>query len=78
VFQALGTFDVHQVLDGVQIATFLIFLTFYIPCVSTFAIMLKVIGRREALFSIALSMGVALIVAGLVRVFLEAARVFIA
>jgi len=78
VFQALGTFDVHQVLDGVQIATFLIFLTFYIPCVSTFAIMLKVIGRREALFSIALSVGVALIVAGLVRVFLEAARVFIA
>jgi len=77
VFQALGTFDVGQVLDSVQIATFLIFLTFYIPCVSTFAIMLKVIGRREALFSVALSVGVALIVAGLVRVCLEAARVLI-
>lgn len=74
VFQALGTFEVGQVLDWVQITTFLIFLTFYIPCISTFAVMLKIIGRREALFSIALSVGVALIVAGTVRFGLEAIR----
>jgi len=67
IYQALGTFEVGQVLDSVQIATFLVFLLFYIPCVSTFAVMLKVIGRKEAFFSIALSIMVALIVASIVR-----------
>jgi ferrous iron transport protein B len=51
--------------------TFLIFLTFYIPCISTFAVMLKTIGRKEAFFSIALSVGVALIVSGVIRILLE-------
>ena len=51
--------------------TFLIFLTFYIPCISTFAVMLRTIGRREAFFSIALSVAVALLVSGVVRAGLE-------
>jgi len=51
----------------VQIVTLLLFLTFYIPCVSTFAVMLKTIGRRDALISVALSVGVALLVSGIVR-----------
>ncbi len=76
VFQALGTFEIGQVLDWVQITTFLIFLTFYIPCISTFAVMLNVIGRREALFSIVLSIGVALSVAGVVRLGLEAIQLW--
>ncbi|MGD8592980.1 MAG: ferrous iron transporter B, partial [Gammaproteobacteria bacterium] len=38
IYQALGTFDVGSQLDWIQIMTFLIFLTFYIPCVSTFAV----------------------------------------
>jgi len=67
VYQALGTFDVGAHLDWVQIMTFLIFLTFYFPCVSTFAVMLKTIGRRQALASVALSVGVALVVSGIVR-----------
>ena len=70
VYQALGTFDVGAHLDWLQITTFLIFLTFYIPCVSTFAVMLKTIGRREALISVALSVGVALLVSGIVRLLL--------
>ncbi len=74
IYQALGTFDVGQVLDWVQISTFLVFLMFYVPCVSTFAVMLKTIGRREALFSIALSIGVALLVSVMVRIMLEGAR----
>ena len=72
IYQALGTFEVGQVLDTVQISTFLVFLLFYIPCISTFAVMLRVIGRKEALFSIALSIGVALIVALAVRFTLTA------
>ena len=67
IYQALGTFEVGQVLDSVQIATFLVFLLFYIPCISTFAVMLKVIGRKEAFFSIGLSIGVALLTAIIVR-----------
>ena len=71
VFQALGTQELAGVLDTTQIATFLVFLTFYVPCVSTFAMMLKLLGRREALFSVALSVAAALVVALAVRLPLE-------
>ena len=74
VYQALGSFDIGAHLDWVQITTFLVFLTFYVPCVSTFAVMLRTIGRREAAFSLMLSVGVALIVSGLVRLMMEAVR----
>ena len=74
IYQALGSFDVGAHLDWVQLVTFLLFLTFYIPCVSTFAVMLKTIGRKEALISVTLSVGVALAVSGVVRLVLEAAR----
>ncbi len=36
--------------------------------------MLKTIGRKEAFFSIALSVGVALLVSGVIRVLLEGVR----
>ena len=74
IYQALGTFEVGEILNWVQITTFLVFLTFYIPCVSTFAVMLKIIGRKEAVFSILLSISVALICAVAVRVVLETLR----
>ena len=74
VYQALGTSEIVPLLDWVQIVTFLVFLTFYIPCVSTFAVMLKTIGRREALFSVLLSVVVALAVSGSVRLLLEVLR----
>ena len=50
--------EIGDLLDWVQIITFLVFLTFYIPCVSTFAVMLKTIGKKEAFFSILLSVTV--------------------
>jgi ferrous iron transport protein B len=78
VYQALGSFEVDRYLDPVQIATFLLFLTFYVPCISTFAVMLKTIGRREALFSVSLSVAVALLVSGLARFGLEGARLLLA
>lgn len=67
VFQALGTQDVAEQLSTAQIATFLVFLTFYVPCVSTFAVMLKTLGRREAFYSLGLSVSVALVLALVVR-----------
>jgi len=71
IFQAMGSEELAGLLDWVQITTFLIFLTFYVPCISTFAVMLKLLGRRDAFFSVALSVGVALAVAGVVRLLLE-------
>jgi hypothetical protein len=38
--------------------------------------MLKTIGRREALISVTLSVGVALLVSGMVRLLLEGTRLF--
>ncbi len=77
VFQALGTQELAGVLDATQIATFLAFLTFYVPCVSTFAMMLKLLGKREAAFSVGLSVAAALVVAAAVRWPLELAeRIF--
>lgn len=67
IYQALGTFEIGAVMGWIEITTFLVFLLFYIPCISTFAVMLRVIGRKEAFFSIALSIGVALITALIVR-----------
>jgi ferrous iron transport protein B len=74
VYQALGTLEIVPLLDWVQIATFLVFLTFYIPCVSTFAVMIRTIGWREAWFSIGLSVSVALLISGAVRLLLEVWR----
>jgi ferrous iron transport protein B len=67
LFQALGTQELGSVLDTAQIATRLVFLTFYVPCVSTFAMMLKLLGTREAMYSVTLSVGVALVIAAAVR-----------
>lgn len=71
VYQALGTFEIGPLLSEVQILTFLLFLTFYIPCISTFAVMLKNLGRREAFYSVTLSIVVALVIAGISRVAME-------
>ena len=75
IYQALGTHEIGGLLDSVQIVTLLLFLTFYIPCVSTFAVMLKTIGRRDALFSVSVSVGVALLVSGVVRAGLSGVQI---
>jgi ferrous iron transport protein B len=74
IYQALGSFEVGRHLDQVQIMTFLLFLTFYVPCVSTFAVMLRTVGRRDALFSVSLSVAVALLVSGIARFGMEGLR----
>jgi ferrous iron transport protein B len=78
VYQALGTFEIGQHLDDIQIMTFVLFLTFYVPCISTFAVMMKTIGRRDALFSVTLSVLVALVVSGVARFGLHAAQYLLA
>ncbi|PKO63246.1 MAG: ferrous iron transporter B [Betaproteobacteria bacterium HGW-Betaproteobacteria-18] len=67
IFQSLGTQEIDTVLGTVQIVTLLVFITFYVPCISTFAIMNKTLGRAQAGFSVLLSVGVALVLSALVR-----------
>jgi len=67
LYQALGSFDIDRFLDPIQLLTLLLFLTFYVPCISTFAVMLKSVGRGTAFVSVLLSVGVALAVSGFAR-----------
>lgn len=76
IYQALGSFDVGNYMNWIQLSVFLVFLTFYFPCVSTFAVMLKTIGRKSALISVSISVIVALVVSGIVRLVLEVSQYF--
>ena len=67
IYQAMGTADLGSVLAPLQMLVLLAFISFYVPCVSTFAVMLKTLGRRDAWLSVSISVGVALLVAGLLR-----------
>jgi ferrous iron transport protein B len=73
LFQALGTQDVGAALDPVQLMTLLLFLTFYLPCLSTFAMMLRALGGRQALQSAGISLAAALGIAGVARFAMQAA-----
>jgi len=52
LFQALGTSNVTAVLTIPQIMVFTLFVTFYIPCVATIAVLLKEIGWKLTLAAI--------------------------
>jgi ferrous iron transport protein B len=67
IYQALGTFEISPLMNWIQIATFLIFLTFYVPCISTFAVMIRTIGGKYAVLSVGLSIAVALAMSGVAR-----------
>ena len=67
IYQALGSLEIMPLLDRSQIFTFLVFLTFYVPCLSTFAVMYKTLGRRVAWQSVLLSMLCALALSGAAR-----------
>ena len=73
MLQALGTGyqDLMSVITKQQLIVFTVFMSLFIPCLSTVAILWKEIGRKEALLSMALNSSVALTVAFLVRLILE-------
>jgi ferrous iron transport protein B len=77
IFQALGTQEINTMLGTVQIVTLLVFITFYVPCISTFAIMHKTLGRAQAWFSVLLSVGVALALSALARLVMMLAQPFL-
>jgi ferrous iron transport protein B len=74
MLQALGTGyqGLMSVITRQQLIVFTVFVSLFIPCLSTVAILWKEIGRKEALLSMALNSSVALLVAFLVRLILRA------
>jgi ferrous iron transport protein B len=69
MLQALGVNyrNLLSVITREQIVVFTVFVSFFIPCLSTFAILWKEIGRKWALVSAALSVSVAVVLSWLVR-----------
>ncbi len=73
MLQALGI-DYHNLLNVItyqQMVIFAVFISFFIPCLSTVAIIWKEIGRRVALLSIALNTSVAVLISLGVRLILK-------
>ncbi|MBD3414207.1 MAG: ferrous iron transport protein B [Candidatus Aminicenantes bacterium] len=69
MLQALGVHydQILSVVSPQQIMVFTVFLNFFIPCLSTVAIIWKEIGRKWALVSIALNTSVALVISFIAR-----------
>lgn len=63
LFQALGTEAVIEVMTKSQIMTFTLFIIFYVPCVATIGVMVRELGRRDTVVSVAITVAVATAVA---------------
>jgi len=73
MLQALGVSyqDLMTIISREQLMVFVVFMNFFVPCLSTVAILWKELGRKEALISVALNTSVALVISFLVRLFLR-------
>jgi ferrous iron transport protein B len=69
MLQALGVDyqNLMSVITREQLVVFTVFISFFIPCLSTFAILWKEIGRRYAFLSAALSIVVAVALSTVIR-----------
>jgi ferrous iron transport protein B len=71
MLQALGV-DYHSLLTVVtrqQILVFTVFVSFFIPCLSTFAVLWREAGRKIAFLSAGLSVTVAILLSWIIRLF---------
>lgn len=66
--QVMGTYELSSVLTEVQMMSFAVFTTFYIPCLSTIAVMIREIGKRETLWTILLTFTIATLLGTLTRI----------
>jgi len=62
--------DVMTVISKEQLIVFTVFINFFIPCLSTVALLWKEIGKKIALISIGLNTGVAIILSLIARLIL--------
>jgi ferrous iron transport protein B len=51
-----------------QLLVFTVFISFFIPCLSTFAMLWKEMGKKIALLSAALSVSIAVFLAWIIRI----------
>jgi ferrous iron transport protein B len=65
---ALGTKDIASIMTQTQIFTFTIFSTFYIPCLATFAALVKELKLKNAFLITGLSMMIAVVISVFVRI----------
>jgi ferrous iron transport protein B len=72
MLQALGVDyqNLMTVVSREQLVVFTVFISFFIPCLSTFAILWKEIGKKWAFVSAGLSIGIALVLSWIVRLVL--------
>lgn len=68
LIQALGTSHVLDVMSRTQIMTFVVFVTFYIPCIATIAVLIRELGKKRAGFVIIFTTIMATVIALLVRI----------
>jgi ferrous iron transport protein B len=73
MLQALGTSyqDLMNVITYQQMVIFVVFISFFIPCLSTVAIIWREIGRKIALLSVALNTAVAVVISLVMRLILK-------
>ncbi len=67
LLQALGTSQINTVMTTRQILTFTVFVIYYIPCISTLAMLWKEFNRKTAILSALLNIVVATLLALFVR-----------
>jgi ferrous iron transport protein B len=72
MLQALGVSykDLMTIISRDQLIVFTVFTSFFIPCVSTVAILWKEVGKRVAFLSMGLNLGVAVVISLIVRLIL--------
>jgi ferrous iron transport protein B len=73
MLQALGVSynSLMTIISREQLIVFVVFMSYFVPCLSTVAILWKEIGRKEALISVALNSSVALLIASIVRLLIR-------
>jgi ferrous iron transport protein B len=68
LLQALGTTDVLQVITARQIIVFTLFITFFVPCISTLAILYKEFGKKIVALSFLINTILASVIAFIARI----------
>jgi ferrous iron transport protein B len=69
LFEALGSREVAQVMSPEQILVFVVFVTFYVPCVASLTVQVRELGWRWAAASAGLSTAIAVAAAWISRLF---------
>jgi ferrous iron transport protein B len=69
LFEALGSREVAQVMTPEQILAFVVFVTFYVPCVASLIVQVRELGWRWAAASAGLNTAIAVVAAWISRLF---------